>query len=207
MRIKILAVMATLLSMTNVVMAQGLYLGIDAGIADLLNKESHSINPESHQLSKIGPTAGTYLGYAFDLNEQFYIAAEVFIDGTWVQTKIQHAGSIYTQKQFYNLGMRFLPAYAFTTDTFGHIILGYTNARTEIEDYGVYGLVNSIYSTGGFQAGIGFDTALMDNFFIRLDALYNIYRSNTMSGLSLQRYTNRFSQLEGEVSIFYKWIC
>lgn len=213
MRKKILAIFITgfTLSAANIVNAQNnFYVGVDAGAADLMNKESHSVNPESHNLGALGPVAGIYAGYAYSVTSQYQIAIEAFLDGVWLQTEIQHANNTYKMNQFYNVGVRLLPAYAFTPYTFGHLILGYANGRFRIKDNGVYGFINSSFNLSGFQAGFGFDTVLTNNFFIRLDALYDIYSSITKTGTglttgSIQNYTNRFSQLGGELSVLYKF--
>ncbi len=220
MKNKILVAFAASLVLLNVTavhadnalaMQNGFYVGVDAGAANLMNKESHSGNPESHQLGAFGPVAGVYAGYDYGMTCQYRIAVEAFLDETWSQMQIEHAGNSYKMNQLYHFGARLLPEYVFTSTTFGHIILGYTNGRFNVKDNGVYGFINSSYNTNGFQTGIGFDTVLINNFFIRLDGLYDMYSSNTQYGTGLngtgsaQAYTNRFSQLAGELSIYYKF--
>lgn len=186
------------------------YFGVDVGAANLMDKESHSVNPESHQLGALDAVAGIYAGYDFFTACRYRIAAEVFLDDTWMQTQIQHGNNTYSMNQLSNFGVRLVPAYEFTSNTFGHVILGYANGRFKIRDNGVYGFISSSYNVSGFQTGVGFDTALINNFFIRLDALYNIYGDKTSHGAGLtpgssQHYTNRFSQLGGELSVFYRF--
>lgn len=189
------------------------YIGIDAGAADLMNKESHSVNPESHNLGVIGPVAGAYAGYDFGIVSQFRAAVEIFLDVTDLQTRIVHDNNTYRMYQYYNTGIRLLPAYVFEPQTTAHLIFGYANGRFKIKDNGVYGLVSDSYNSGGYQVGMGFDTQLQEHFFVRLDALYNSYGSTTKQGTGLtgagstQSYTNRFSQLAGELSLYYRFVC
>lgn len=188
----------------------GFYLGVDAGAANLMDKESHTLNPESHQLGAVNPVLGGYLGYDYGLSNRVRIAAEAFVDHTWMQTSIEHAGNTYKMNQHYNVGLRLLPAYAFAPDTSGHVILGFANGRFKIKDNGVYGTVNSTHNASGWQVGAGLDRALQNNFFVRLDALYDFYNAKTTQGSGLisgttQLYSNRFSQLAGELSVYYKF--
>src|SRR3990167_2261668 len=213
MRYKVLALLASMM-FAGVAQAahtdNGFYLGVDAGAANLMDKESHSVASESHQLAAAGPVFGAYLGYDYGITNTFRLALEAFLDATLMQTSIQHAPNTYNMNQLYNMGIRLLPAYVFTAETTGHFIVGYTNGRFKIKDNGVYGMVNSTYNTCGLQFGFGADTALINNFFVRLDALYDIYNSDTKTGTGLapaasQFYTNRFSQLAGELSVYYKF--
>lgn len=198
-------------AVATVAMQNGFYLGVDVGAANLMDKESHSVNAESHQLGDVGVVGGGFFGYDHCLTQKTRIAIEGFIDALGSQTSIQHAGNTYKMNQQYNAGVRLLPAYLFTPYTLGHLILGYANGRFQIKDNGVYGLVNTRYNKSGFQTGLGLATALPHNFLIRLDALYTLYGSNTNRGTGLpgapasQFYTNRFSQLAGELALYYKF--
>jgi hypothetical protein len=203
----------SLLGVTQHVMAvqNGFYLGVDAGVTNLMDKESHSVFPESHQLGDIGASGGGFLGYDFCLSNKTRMAVEIFVDAVGSQTSIKHAGNTYKMNQQYNAGIRLLPAYLFTSSTMGHVILGYANSRFQIKDNGVYGLINTNYNQGGFQTGLGLATEVQNNFFVRVDALYTMYSSSTHQGAGLvdapavQSYTNRFSTLAGEVGLYYEF--
>ena len=197
---------------TSALTQNGFYLAADIGAADFMTKESHSVNPESHQLGSMGIIGGGYVGYDFDVSNRFRLAMEGFGDATGLNTNLKHSANIYQMSQNYNLGIRLLPEYVFTPNIVGHIILGYANGNFSIKDNGVYGYINTSYNLSGFQTGIGFTTTLKNNLFVRLDALYDIYSSSTSRGLGLegsgepfQYYTNTFSQLAGELSLIYKF--
>lgn len=203
-----------LLGMSNHVFAgniiqNGLYFGGDIGTANSMTKESHSVNPESHQLGSIGEVAGLYLGYDYQLANCLGVALEGFADVTNNNTYLKHSANKYNMDQKYQYGLRLLPKYALTHCTALHVIIGYTNAKFHIHDNGVYGYIGKHYHQNGFQTGIGFTTAAMCNFYLRLDALYNTYPSKTNRGVGLttptQHYTNRFSQLAGEIAVIYKF--
>jgi opacity protein-like surface antigen len=190
----------------------GFYLGLDIGVASLTNKESHSVIPESHQLSSSGAVGGGIVGYDYGLVRQYRIAAEIFGDATWLQTQIKHGGNTYKMDQVANMGLRVLPEYVFSPSTMGHLIIGYAVGHFQIKDNGVYGFINQSYNANALQLGAGFSVAANNNIFVRLDGFYNMYASRTYSGLGLsgpgstQIYTNRFNQLTGEVSLCYKFV-
>jgi opacity protein-like surface antigen len=209
MQNKILTLIALLGISNTAFAANGFYIGASAGAADFMNKESHSVAPESHQLGSIGAVGGLFGGYDVDLNNWARLGIEGFVEATSLSTSISHAANTYQMNEDYNFGIRLLPEYVFSQATVGHIILGYVNGRFRIQDNGVYGIINTTYHQSGMQTGLGISTALQNNFFIRLDALYDAYASTTNTGTGLttptQSYTNRFSQLAGELGILYKF--
>lgn len=187
----------------------GFYVAGDVGVAGLVAKESHSVLPETHQLGAAGIIGGGYVGYEYGFNN-CGLALEFFGDATGLNAAISHNPYTYQRNQRYDLGVRLLPEYAFTPFSTGHLIFGYTNGRFNIADNGVYGYVNTGYNKSGFQTGLGFTTAVKDNLSARLDAIYDIYASQTTTGAGLtagtnQLYSNKFSMLAGELSLIYKF--
>lgn len=187
----------------------GFYLAGDIGVAGLVAKESHTLSPETHQLGALGIVGGGYVGYEYAISHVLGMGLEFFADATGLNASITHVPDTYKRHQSYDLGIRLLPEYAFTSMTAGHVFLGYTNARFSISDDGVYGYVNKGFNQSGFQTGLGFTTHLKDNLSLRLDAIYNIFASQTSEGQGLpvgtkQLYRNTFSNLTGEISVIYK---
>lgn len=185
------------------------YIAGDIGVASMYNKESHSIDPETHQLGAAGIIGGGYAGYEFNL-DRYGLGLEFFADATGLNAAITHDPCTYQRNQSYLLGFRILPKFAFTGITSGHVLLGYTNGQFNISDNGVYGYINTHYNKSGFQTGLGITTDLYTNLSVRLDAIYNLYGSETSigSGLtagSVQLYTNTFNTLAGELSVIYKF--
>src|SRR5580700_11683940 len=118
-----------MLGATNIVLAaeNSLYIGGAIGAANLMNKESHAIQPESHQLGSIGVIGGGFVGYDFGISNMIRFALEFFADGTDLNTDLQHSSKTYQMKQSYNLGFRVLPEYIITPFTAIHLIFGYAN--------------------------------------------------------------------------------
>lgn len=190
----------------------GFYVGGDIGLSNLLDTESHTTLPESHQLSSTGIVGGGLLGYDYALREKIVLGVEGFINANGLNTAISRTTTAYKQNSRYNWGVRVLPKYLFTSNTDGHLLIGYTQAKFNLNDNGVYGLLNTGFNKSGFQGGLGFTNTLKHNLLIRLDALYSIYSksSNIGTGSNLnasvnQVYKNQFSTLEGDVSLIYKF--
>lgn len=196
----------------SILAKSGFYVGGDIGLSNLIDAESHSVLPESHQLSATGIVGGGLLGYDYAFQDKVILGIEAFINANGLNTAISRSLNIaYKQNSRYNWGVRVLPKYLFTPNTDGHLLLGYTQANFNLNDNGVYGLLNTSFNKSGFQGGLGFTNTLANNLLIRLDALYSIYANNsnigTGSNLSAsinQVYKNQFSTLEGNVSLIYK---
>ncbi|MGC1182654.1 hypothetical protein [Legionella sp.] len=187
----------------------GFYVASEIGVAGLVDKESHSSFPETHQLGALGIIGGGYAGYEYGF-KQYGLALEFFADATGLNAAITHEPYTYHHHQSYDLGVRVLPQYIFTPNTSGHIVLGYTNGKFNIFDNGVYGYINTGYNKSGFQTGLGFTNRLQNNVLFRLDAIYDMYASQSSRGLGLtsgtiQLYKNTFSTLTGKLSLIYKF--
>lgn len=190
----------------------GLYLGANVGVANLLDDASWLINPEDHDLGTIGIIGGGFIGYDYSITDQVKIGLELFANANGLNTSIRHyiTETAYTVHSRYNGGLRLLPGYQCSPDTVLHLILGYSNAQFEIKD-NLYGYLDKTYNKSGFQSGLGLTSSLIGGLSIRLDALYTTYAGQSSTGLSLvngslyQYYTNDFSTLEGDLSLVYKF--
>lgn len=198
----------------------GLYVGGNIGIADLQDKNTHYISPEIHHLGGIGVIGGGIVGYDYSITEQFKLGIEGYGNATGLNTGIQHfnqtTGVQDNSEQMnmrYNAGIRILPGYQYTTDTEGHLILGYSNARFSNIDNGTYGYLDTQFNKNGFQGGIGWKATLFNQHTVlRLDAIYTRYSGQNSLGTGLagsgspyQFYNDTFSTLEAELSIIYKF--
>jgi hypothetical protein len=192
---------------------RGFYVGGDIGLANLMDSESHRILPESHQLGATGIIGGVLFGYDYAVAQNWMFGMEGFFNANGLNMMIQRSPYSYKQKSRYNFGFRVLPKYLLTDNTDAHLILGYTTARFNINDNGVYGMLYpGSFNLSGFQGGFGFNTAIMFNLFVRLDAIYASYTSRAYTGIGSnlspsinQVYYNKFSSLEGTLSLIYKF--
>ena len=185
-----------------------LYIGGDIGVANFLDKEKHTVNPESHQLGSMGILGGGFIGYDRVFTPKLRGAVEIFGDATGFNLEISHPPHALNINQRYMIGVRVLPEYVFTPQTTSHIILGYVNGKFNINDDGTYGLINTGYHQNGFQTGAGFTQMLNDHFFIRLNGIYNIFAQQnslgTTSSALNQTYSETFSSFIGEISLIYQ---
>mgnify|MGYP000561880903 CR=1 FL=1 len=185
------------------------YFGGNLGAGDFINKEMHTVQPETHQLGSVNFIGGAFIGYDYEFMPRLHGAVEVFGDATGFNLAISHPPYIYTMKQRYDIGVRVLPAYFFNPDFSTHVILGYVNGGFKINDDGTYGFINQKYNQSGFQTGLGFTNNLGANFSYRVDGIYNIFGCQnsigTTSSGQYQTYSNTFSSFIAELSLIYQF--
>lgn len=191
------------------------YLGANIGAASLIDKENTN-NPirDRHDLSAFGAVGGGLLGFDFTLWCQVKLGIEGFANATSLNISDNQdyaPVTSYTVNMGNNLGLRLLPGYEFTPGTLGHVILGYSSAKFEINDNGNYGIVNSQFRQNGFQFGLGLIAVLLNDVSVRTDVLYTTYGSQTSNGVTTttpatpQNYHNSLSTLEGNLALIYKF--
>jgi opacity protein-like surface antigen len=192
----------------------GLYVGLDVGIANTHNVAATNFPSSSLDLASTGIVGGGLIGYDFSVLERFKIGVEFLVNATGINASSRRYFdniSFTTQERYY-LAPRVLPGFLFYDKVVGHLILGYTNANITIKDNGTYGFLNKSSSLSGFQAGLGMKVDLIQNFTLRADAVYSIYQTLSANGAtnnvlySYQKYTNNLSTLEGNLILIYKFI-
>lgn len=191
----------------SVLTQNGFYLAGSLGIINLQARESHSYQPEAHQLSATGILGGGYGGYDFGIHQNFRLALEGFIDAVGVTTGLTKPSGSVNMSQSYQAGGRILPEYVFSQNLVGHWILGYANGRFNSQDNGAYAIYNTHFNLNGFQTGLGFTSMIKNNFLIRLDAFYNIYSGQSFipDSVPQNEIKNGFGNLIGEMSMIYKF--
>lgn len=191
------------------------YAGANVGAASLIDKESTN-NPihDSHDLSALGIVGGGLAGFDFTLRDKLKLGIEGFANAANVNISDNQnytPVTSYTVNMRNNFGVRLLPGYEFTPGTIGHVILGYSAAKFEINDNGNYGIVNSQFRQNGFQYGLGLVVALFKHLSLRTDVLYTSYGSQTSQGVTTttpsttQNYRNNLSTLEGNLAFIFKF--
>ncbi len=193
----------------------GIYAGANLGLSNLVVKEQHVVNPESHQLGSLGAVGGGYVGYDYTIYDRFNIGIEGYGNANGLNVAINHdiaPNTTYSVSSRYNAGVRILPGYQFSPGIQGHVILGYANGQFRVKDSGNYGYINSSFHKSGFQSGLGWTTYVIQGILVRLDVMYTTYGSTTSTGTGLpssgfptQTYYNSFSTLEGDLSLVYKF--
>ena len=186
------------------------YFGGDIGAANFIDKEMHTVNPETHQLGSVGIIGGGYIGYDYQFMPQFHGSLELFGDATGFNLAISHPSTAYQIKQRYDIGLRVLPTYFITPQTAAHVILGYVNGGFKLHDNGTYGYINERFNQSGFQTGLGLTNEIYQSFLIRVDGIYNIFGHQNLLGTTsngqYQTYCNTFSSFIGELSLIYQFM-
>ncbi|HVT62247.1 MAG TPA: outer membrane beta-barrel protein [Legionellaceae bacterium] len=192
----------------------GFYVGADIGLAGLVNSESSDYPYLSHQMSALGIVGGGLVGYDLSLFNRFKLGFEGFLNanGLNIADRAYYPPvSAYTVNASYNGGVRVLPGYELSSNIITHAILGYANAKFNIQDNGDYGYINQEMNKSGFQAGLGWKIGITPALWVRLDALYTIYNTIASTGGSnnpsyaFQVYNNQFNTVEGDLTLLYKF--
>lgn len=195
----------------------GLYVGGNVGVANLLDKESTLYAPglyDRHQFSATGFLGGGLIGYDYSVTNYIKVGIEGFINGAALNVAAEQQYSTYPSfkaNMRYNTGVRIIPGYEFSPSTIVHIILGYSYGKFNISDNGNYGFINKGLSGNGFQSGLGINVpCYFKNLSLRGDVIYTTYGSKTSLGLSTalapQNYYNNFATIEGNLSLIYKFL-
>lgn len=202
---------------------ENFYLGGDIGISNLVNKQSTvDTVVDTHHMGATGLVGGGLVGYDFSVRERFKLGLEWFMNATALNaSNYQYypnengVSPDYNTHMKYNVGFRGLPGYAFTPNTVGYLVFGYSYGKFNIQDNGDYGFVSTNINESGFQCGAGIKTPLWNNVYIRTDVLYTTYAPSRVSGVSVNEqgnpgtssliYMNSFSTLEADVTFMYKF--
>jgi hypothetical protein len=195
----------------------GFYVGGDIGVANLIDSESTPYEPflyDRHQFSATGFVGGGMVGYDFQAFDRIRVGIEGFINGTAlnIAAKQNYAPfPSFDANMRYNAGVRVLPGLAFSHDTVGYVLLGYSYGRFNIHDNGNYGFIDQGISNNGFQSGLGVKVpCYFNNFFLRGDVMYTSYGNRDSLGLSTsftpQYYYNNFATIEATLSLIYKFL-
>ncbi|MCR9191949.1 MAG: porin family protein [Gammaproteobacteria bacterium] len=192
----------------------GFYIGVDVGVSHLMDNQSTTFPQISRSFSDNGAVGGGLAGYDYIINNRFKLGLEGFMNATDLKFATNnHPNTIsYNVRANYNAGMRFLPGMKLAPNVIGHILVGYSNMKFTIKDSGVYGYIDQMINKSGFQCGLGFKITLTRYLSLRTDTLYSTYGTLTSAGNSLssaysyQSYVNRFSTVEGEITLVYKFV-
>jgi opacity protein-like surface antigen len=193
----------------------GFYFGVSFGVSDLMLRESTTISDSVLNLSSTGVVGGGLVGYDYTLYNRFKLGLEGFVYGKGLNVSADRkygTNPSYRAKSPYNAGFRILPGYELAPKTVGYALIGYSNGHFSISDNGFNGFIDEKFNKSGVQSGLGLKAAISKCFSLRGEVLYTAYSSQTSNGLSStipqvsQIYRNRFSTLEGDLTLVYKFI-
>lgn len=164
----------------------GPYIGIEAGY-ELLKDKAHFTSPalgiDDRQKDNLsGFNGGAFAGYGQTFN-QFYLGAELNIDGSGINSKKTTNGETDTQKHEYGGGADVHAGFLPTTSTLVYGILGgaYGKFNFSAVDPGLGVSASSNKWLAGMRAGLGAETILTPNTIARMDWVYTHYQQATSS--------------------------
>jgi len=158
------------------------YIGANLGIGtgDIQLKNSYA----STHFGSQGMLAGIFAGYGGMLNQNLYLAGEVFINDGTVSTStkpIDVAGLTTAKfKTTYSYGVSVMPGIKVASDTLLYVKAGLVRTRFQLEQTPgfAYGLITDTGNTvTGGQLGLGLQLTLSKNLDLRGEYVYTAYQS------------------------------
>ncbi|PIQ43076.1 MAG: hypothetical protein COV52_00740 [Gammaproteobacteria bacterium CG11_big_fil_rev_8_21_14_0_20_46_22] len=177
-----------------------IYLGMGLGVQSL-KAENRFENGGQDDFGSHGLLAGLYAGYNHHFARRFNLGGEVFFN--LANTSASSYGSYDPSLHFknrYEYGLRLLPGYQLTQNTFFHLILGVENASFKSSTGGY----NKTYTKTAPVIGIGSTTGFTQHLALRGDISYASFprESYTLNGTS---FKTRSSMVEAMLSLVYRF--
>jgi len=135
----------------------GPYLGLNLGL-----RTNYTSNPVAYK----GIEGSLTAGFGILVKNGFYIAEEVFVgDGAKLQN---YPDSAESSKSSWSIGLSILPGYLILDNLIGYLRLGVV--KTHFSSDG---------SNNGGQVGLGFESALSENWDLRGEYIYSFYQASS----------------------------
>lgn len=162
----------------------GPYVGLNLGL-----RTNYTSNPVAYK----GVEGIVTAGFGYLVKNGFYIAEEVFVEeGAQLQG---YSDSAESGKSSWSVGLSVLPGYLILDNLIGYLRLG------AVKTY----FSSASGSNNGGQVGLGFQTALLENWDLRGEYIYSFYQAssscNTQAGQLGSVKSDQFN-----VGIFYKFM-
>ncbi len=135
----------------------GPYVGLNLGV-----RTNYTSNPIAYK----GLEGTLTAGFGLLAKNGFYIGEEVFVeDGVQLQN---YSDSAENGKSAWSVGLSVLPGYLILDNMIAYLRLGVV--RTNFSSEG---------SNNGGQVGLGFETALLENWDLRAEYIYSFYEASS----------------------------
>jgi len=161
------------------VLQDGVYLGGQLGYnllsvrqtSNLTDVNSVAVNSRVSR-SPSGLIGGLFLGYGRYVSQMVYLGGEVFGNYSNASGNNTYQNAYYSRVSAYgSYGVSFLPGLKVNDSTLVYVRLGYNRVRLNVKESGTNvasGASNSTSNwSGGFQYGVGAETALAANWSVR----------------------------------------
>lgn len=175
-----------------------IYLGVGLGVQSL-KAENSSAGSGQDDAGSHGLLGGIFAGYNHHFSHRFNLGGEAFFNLTNTNASLYGSYSPALHlKDRYEYGLRLLPGYQLTQNTFFHLILGVENASFKSSTGGY----SKTYTKTAPVIGIGSTTGFTQHLALRGDISYASFprESYTLNGTS---FKTRSSMVEAMLSLVY----
>ena len=189
----------------------GAFNGINAQLGLGFAEKSSEFNypggaPDRFDLSDKGALSNISLGYSYNLNNQFNIAANIFYTlGSNQAGEWRSGGYKWEIKDVWGISVE--PGYYFTNSALGYLKAGYARTSSKSLTSGVWAGDDSNFGTSdGFLYGIGFKQLLTNNVYIGMETYQiNFSKSKTVVSEGGWDVINKPALTYGGIMIGYKF--
>jgi opacity protein-like surface antigen len=192
----------------------GFYVGVNALYDSYRTRVTRSnvlgttSSSSTNVIASNGWGGGAFAGYGMYFNNLYYLAGEIFVDGSSasqsVSTTISTPGTIenFNAKASANAswGISVLPGLKLNDSTLGYIRLGYEGARLRGQQFANTNTGGGLSTYGsnskwlsGFNYGVGMETAVYQNVSVRGEFNHTGYGSTNAGGASFNPSDNQYT--------------
>jgi opacity protein-like surface antigen len=184
----------------------GFYVGAQVGYDSYRASQSYTLTGTTASANgnnvnnTTGWAGGLFAGYGQYFQDAYYLAGEVMVNTSGAnQTNTNNvtiSGTTTTQTTKFSVnngyGVRLLPGVKLNNSSLLYIPLGYMNTslKNTTSLTSATGSSKSQY-TGGWAYGLGFETAVYENFSLRGEYTHTSYNSFSNNGVKVTPYDNQ----------------
>jgi opacity protein-like surface antigen len=195
----------------------GFYVGVNALYDNYRTRVTRSFvlgtssGSSTNVVASNGWGGGAFAGYGMYFNNLYYLAGEIFVDGSSASQAISStstaigAGGVTNNANFKasasaSWGVSVLPGLKLNDSSLGYIRLGYEGARLRGQQFGSTTSAGGLSSYGssskwlsGFNYGVGLETAVYQNVSVRGEFNHTGYGSTSAGGASFSPTDNQYT--------------
>ena len=157
----------------------GFYVGAQGS---LIGMKSHEIAPGilvgEQLLGDIGGSAGVFAGYRYQLHDWFVLGVDAEVNNVATQFEFNGAQNYGALK--WDAAVRATLGYPVAPNVLAYGTVGYSWGRFDLSPS--RGGVETAFTAGGFQLGLGVDMMVTANIMARLNATWTHYGVNNVPG-------------------------
>lgn len=157
----------------------GFYIGAQGSLIGMKSHESAPgiLPPPEQLLGDIGGSAGVFAGYRYQINDWFVLGIDAEVNN--VATQFEFSGANYGALKW-DAAVRSTLGYPVAPNVLAYGTVGYSWGRFDLTPS--RGGVDTAFTAGGIQLGLGVDMMVTTNLMARLNATWTHYGVNDVPG-------------------------